>query len=111
MNLLHCPKCGGELTVSTRYTLTYIKKMIYTDDGWDEFSNRICDDCTSNPVQTLGSADCNDCGKKWIRSFYEIGVNCSNSSVNLIELNSEERKMKYPERKKYFLEKGIKIIT
>lgn len=111
MNILHCPKCGGDLIANTRYTLTFTKKMILTDEGWDELSDRIADGCTTEPFQTLGSAYCNSCGKEWRRPLYEIGINSNDDSVRLIELNREEVKMDRPERRKYFLEKGIKIIT
>lgn len=110
MNILRCPKCGGDLIVNTVYTMTFIKKMIFTDDGWDEFSDRIADECSSEPVQTLGAAYCDSCGKEWRRPLYEIGIS-SNGSVSLIELSREEVKMNRPERRKYFSEKGIKIIT
>lgn len=110
MNILHCPKCGGDLIVNTVYTMTFIKKMIFTDDGWDEFSDRIADECSSEPVQTFGAAYCDSCGKEWRRPLYEIGIS-SNDSVSLIELSREEVKMNRPERRKYFSEKGIKIIT
>lgn len=111
MNILHCPKCGGDLIVNTVYTMTFIKKMIFTDDGWDEFSDRIADECSSEPVQTLGAAYCNSCGKEWRRPFYEISISDKEDSAELIELSREEIKMNRPERRKYFLEKGIKIIT
>lgn len=110
MNILHCPKCGGDLIVNTVYTMTFIKKMIFTDDGWDEFSDRIADECSSEPVQTFGAVYCDSCGKEWRRPLYEIGIS-SNDSVSLIELSREEVKMNRPERRKYFSEKGIKIIT
>ena len=110
MNILHCPKCGGDLIVNTIYTMTFIKKMIFTDDGWDEFSDRIADECSYEPVQTFGAAYCDSCGKEWRRPLYEIGIS-SNDSVSLIELSREEVKMNRPERRKYFSEKGIKIIT
>lgn len=110
MNILHCPKCSGDLIVNTVYTMTFIKKMIFTDDGWDEFSDRIADECSSEPVQTFGAAYCDSCGKEWRRPLYEIGIS-SNDSVSLIELSREEVKMNRPERRKYFSEKGIKIIT
>ena len=58
MNILHCPKCGGDLIVNTVYTMTFIKKMIFTDDGWDEFSDRVADECSSEPVQTFGAIYC-----------------------------------------------------
>lgn len=109
MNILHCPKCSGDLIVNTVYTMTFIKKMIFTDDGWDEFSDRIADECSSEPVQTFGAAYCDSCGKEWRRPLYEIGIS-SNDSVSLIELSREEVKMNRPERRKYFSEKGIKII-
>lgn len=111
MNILHCPKCGGDLIVNTRYTLTFTKKMILTDKGWDEVSDRIADECPTEPFQTIGAACCNSCGKEWRRPLYEIGVNSNDDSVSLIELNREEVKMDRPDRRKYFLEKGIKIIT
>ena len=110
MNILRCPKCSGDLIVNTVYTMTFTKKMIFTDDGWDEFSDRIADECSSEPVQTFGAAYCDSCGKEWRRPLYEIGIS-SNDSVSLIELSREEVKMNRPERRKYFSEKGIKIIT
>lgn len=111
MNILHCPKCGGDLIVNKRYTLTFTKKMILTDKGWDEVSDRIADEHPTEPFQTIGAACCNSCGKEWRRPLYEIGVDSNDDSVRLIELNREEVKMERPNRRKYFLEKGIKIIT
>lgn len=111
MNILHCPKCGGDLIVNKRITISFTKKMILTDKGWDEISDRMADEYSHDPVQTLGSACCNSCGKEWRRPLYEIGVNNDDDSVSLIELNRAEVKMERPDRKEYFLEKGIKIIT
>lgn len=111
MNILHCPKCSGDLIVNTVYTMTFIKKMIFTDDGWDEFSDRIADECSSEPFQTLGAVCCDSCGKEWRRPLYEIGISSSDYSVSLIEMSREEIKMNRSERRKYFSEKGIKIIT
>lgn len=65
MNILHCPKCGGDLIVNAKYTFTFTKKMIFTDEGWDELSDRVSDECSSKPVQTLGAAYCDSCGKEW----------------------------------------------
>lgn len=111
MNLLHCPKCGGDLIVNIKYTMTFTKKVIYTDDGWEELSDRAADECLDEPVQTLGAVYCNSCGKEWRRPFYEISISDKEDSAELIELSREEIKMNCQERRKYFLEKGIKIIT
>lgn len=111
MNILHCPKCGGDLIVNTKYTMTFTKKMIFTDDGWDELSGRIADECSSEPFQTLGAAYCDSCGKEWRRPLYEIGISSNDDSVIFIELSREEVKMNRPKRKKYFSENGVEIIT
>lgn len=97
--------------MNTRYTVSFTKKMILTDKGWDEISDRMADECSSEPIQTLGHAHCESCGKEWRRPLYEIGVNSSDDSVSLIELNREEIKMDCSERRNYFLKKGIEIIT
>lgn len=53
MNILHCSKCGRDLIVNMRYPLTLTKKMILTDEGWDELSDRVDDECSSEPFQIL----------------------------------------------------------
>ncbi|MCM1529784.1 MAG: hypothetical protein NC093_07290 [Alistipes sp.] len=111
MNILHCPKCGGEIIVDILYTLTYIKKAVLTDEGFDEYSDRIADECTTPPVWRISHAHCESCGKEWRKPFYEIGVNCNDNSVNIIELSGDEVKMNTTERKNYFLKKGIEIIS
>lgn len=109
MNILHCPKCGGDIIINTLCTFTFIKKAILTDNGFEELSERIMDVGCSEPTRRLASAYCENCGKEWKRPFYEIGSNISDGSVSLIELNREEIKMNRPERRKYFLDKGIDI--
>lgn len=110
MNVLHCPKCGGEITIERVCTLTFIKKIILTDEGFVDCSDRISDECTSS-VQSLGHAHCESCGKEWRRPLYEIGVNCNDDSVSIIELSPDEVKMNSQVRKNYFLEKGIELIV
>lgn len=97
--------------MNTKYTMTFTKKMIFTDDGWDELSGRIADECSSEPFQTLGAAYCDSCGKEWRRPLYEIGISSNDDSVIFIELSREEVKMNRLKRKKYFSENGVKIIT
>ncbi len=110
MNILHCPNCGGDIIINANYTLRYTKEMILTDNGFDELSDRISDECFSLPAQSLGSAYCESCRKKWERPFYEIGISNKDGSVNLIELSCDEIKMNHQDRRNYFLDNDIEII-
>ncbi len=111
MNILHCPNCGGDIILNVGYTLRYTKEMVLTDDGFDELSDRISDECFALSSQSLGSAYCDSCGKKWERPFYEIGISKKDNSVSLIELSGDEIKMSCQDRKNYFMDKDIEIIT
>ena len=109
MNILHCPECGGDITINTLCTFTFIKKAILTDNGFEELTDRIMDGGCSEPTQKLASAYCENCGKEWRRPFYEIGSNISDGSKLFIELSCDEVKMTHSRRVKYFLDKGIDI--
>ncbi len=85
--------------------------MILTDNGFDELTDKVSDEMSSPPVQSIGSAYCSACGKEWNRIYFEIGIDINNDSVSLIELSDEERRMRYSDRKEYFREKGIEIIA
>ncbi len=110
-NILHCPNCGGGIIINKSYTLRFTKKMILTDDGFDELTDKVSDEMSSPPVQSIGSAYCSECGKEWNKIYFEIGIDINNDSVSLIELSDEERRMRYSDRKEYFREKGIEIIA
>lgn len=110
MNILHCPKCGGDIIINVCHTLRYTKKMVLTDEGLDELSDRISDECFSLPSKSLGFAYCDNCGEKWEKPFYEIGINSKDNSVSLIELNRDEIKMNCQEKRDYFFDKSIEII-
>lgn len=109
MNILHCPECGGNIIINTLCTFSFTKRMILTDDGFEELSDRIMDEINNTPTHRLTSAYCENCGKEWRRPFYEIGSNVIDGSKFFIELNQDEVNMTYSRRKKYFLDKGIEI--
>lgn len=111
MNILHCPNCGGDIILNTIYTLRYIKKTIFTEEGLDELSANVSDECISLPNYSLGSAYCDSCGKQWERPFYIIGKDKNDGSFRFIELNRDEMKMSYQRRKEYFMNKSIEIIA
>ena len=109
MNLLKCPECGGELIVNMRFTTQFGKKLILTDNGWEEVTGNVMDEPSTEPVRSLGAVSCSKCGLEWRRPLYEIGTDNEGTTM-FIQLSRDEVKMNAADRVRYFADKGIKVI-